>query len=294
MLRIMLFLGTNLAIMLLLGFTFSLFGFQGLLAENGVDLDLNALLVYSALIGFSGSIISLLLSKFMAKRSMGVHVISQASNAREKWLVSTVQRQAKQRDIGMPEVGIFNHPSPNAFATGWNKNNALVAVSTGLLEQMTQDEVEAVLAHEISHVANGDMVTLTLVQGVVNTFVVFLSRVIGHVVDRVVFKVERGHGPAFWIVSMLAQFLLGILAMSIVMWFSRYREFRADAGGAQLAGKFKMIAALKRLQSFQGTVDMPDEMAAMAISAGRVSALFASHPSLEKRIQALTESSAID
>jgi heat shock protein HtpX len=289
MFRIMLFLGTNLAIMLLLGFTFSLFGFQGLLAQNGVDLDLNALLVYSALIGFSGSIISLLLSKFMAKRSMGVHVISQPSNSREKWLVSTVQRQAKQRGIGMPEVGIFNHPSPNAFATGWNKNNALVAVSTGLLEQMTQDEVEAVLAHEISHVSNGDMITLTLVQGVVNTFVVFISRVIGHVVDRVVFKVERGHGPAFWIVSLLAQFLLGILAMSIVMWFSRYREFRADAGGAQLAGKFKMIAALKRLQSFQGTVDMPDEMAAMAISAGKVSALFASHPPLELRIQALKD-----
>lgn len=294
MFRIALFLITNLAIMFLLSLTFSLLGFEGLLAQNGVDLDLNALLVYSALIGFSGSIISLLLSKFMAKRSMGVYVISQASNATEKWLVSTVQRQAKKSGIGMPEVGIFNHPSPNAFATGWNKNNALVAVSSGLLEQMTQDEVEAVLAHEISHVANGDMVTLTLVQGVVNTFVVFLSRVIGHVVDRVVFKVERGHGPAFWIVSMLAQFLLGILAMSIVMWFSRYREFRADAGGAQLAGKFKMIAALKRLQSFQGTADMPDEMAAMAISAGRVSALFASHPPLEARIQALSASSTVD
>jgi len=280
---------TNLAIMFLLGLTFSLLGFEGLLAQNGVDLNLNALLAYSAVIGFSGSIISLLLSKFMAKRSMGVHVISQPSNSKEKWLISTVQRQARQREIGMPEVGIFNHPSPNAFATGWNKNNALVAVSTGLLEQMTQDEVEAVLAHEISHISNGDMITLTLVQGVVNTFVVFISRVIGHVVDRVVFKVERGHGPAFWIVSLLAQFLLGILAMSIVMWFSRYREFRADAGGAQLAGKYKMIAALKRLQSFQGTVDMPDEMAAMAISAGKVSALFSSHPPLEKRIKALSD-----
>lgn len=289
MFRIAIFLLTNLAIMFLLGLTFSLLGFEGLLAQNGVDLNLNALLAYSAVIGFSGSIISLLLSKFMAKRSMGVHVISQPSNPKEKWLISTVQRQARQREIGMPEVGIFNHPSPNAFATGWNKNNALVAVSTGLLEQMTQDEVEAVLAHEISHVSNGDMITLTLVQGVVNTFVVFISRVIGHVVDRVVFKIERGHGPAFWIVSLLAQFLLGILAMSIVMWFSRYREFRADAGGAQLAGKYKMIAALKRLQSFQGTVDMPDEMAAMAISAGKVSALFASHPPLEKRIQALSD-----
>lgn len=289
MFRIAIFLLTNLAIMFLLGLTFSLLGFEGLLAQNGVDLNLNALLAYSAVIGFSGSIISLLLSKFMAKRSMGVHVISQPSNSKEKWLISTVQRQARQREIGMPEVGIFNHPSPNAFATGWNKNNALVAVSTGLLEQMTQDEVEAVLAHEISHISNGDMITLTLVQGVVNTFVVFISRVIGHVVDRVVFKVERGHGPAFWIVSLLAQFLLGILAMSIVMWFSRYREFRADAGGAQLAGKYKMIAALKRLQSFQGTVDMPDEMAAMAISAGKVSALFSSHPPLEKRIKALSD-----
>ena len=289
MFRIAIFLLTNLAIMFLLGLTFSLLGFEGLLAQNGVDLNLNALLAYSAVIGFSGSIISLLLSKFMAKRSMGVHVISQPSNSKEKWLISTVQRQARQMKIGMPEVGIFNHPSPNAFATGWNKNNALVAVSTGLLEQMTQDEVEAVLAHEISHVSNGDMITLTLVQGVVNTFVVFISRVIGHVVDRVVFKVERGHGPAFWIVSLFAQFLLGILAMSIVMWFSRYREFRADAGGAQLAGKYKMIAALKRLQSFQGTVDMPDEMAAMAISAGKVSALFSSHPPLEKRIKALSD-----
>ncbi|MBT8439800.1 MAG: protease HtpX, partial [Gammaproteobacteria bacterium] len=227
--RILLFLGTNLAVIMLLSVVFSLLGIDNLLAANGVDLDLNALLIYSAIIGFSGSFISLFLSKSMAKRSMGVQLITQPSNATEKWLVDTVAFQARRAGIGMPEVGVFNSQAPNAFATGWNKNAALVAVSSGLLQSMTQDEVEAVLGHEVSHVANGDMVTLTLIQGVVNTFVVFLSRVIGHVVDRVVFKVERGHGPAFWIVSLAAQFILGILASMIVAWFSRYREFRADA-----------------------------------------------------------------
>ena len=265
MFRILLFLATNIAVMVLISLVFSLLGFQGLLAQNGVDLDLQALLVYSAVIGFSGSIISLLISKFMAKRSMNVHVLERPENDTERWLLRTVERQAEQANIGMPEVGIFVHASPNAFATGWNKNNALVAVSTGLLENMTQSEVEAVLAHEISHVANGDMVTMTLVQGVLNTFVVFLSRVIGHVVDRVVFKVERGHGPAFWIVSIISQVILGILASMIVMWFSRYREFRADAGGASLAGRSNMIAALKRLKQNQDAPPMPDEMAAFAI-----------------------------
>ena len=284
MLRILLFLGSNIAIVALLSITFSLFGIQGLLAENGVDLNLQALMVYSAVIGFTGAFISLFISKFMAKRSMGVHVIKQPSNTTEKWLVDTVRRQAERAKIGMPEVGLFNSPSPNAFATGWNKNNALVAVSTGLLEQMKKNEVEAVLAHEISHVANGDMVTMTLIQGVVNTFVVFLSRVIGHFVDRVVFKVERGHGPAFWIVSIIAELILGFLAMMIVMWFSRYREFRADEGGAKLAGSANMIAALARLKSFQGTPDMPDEMAAFAINAGKIHKLFSSHPPLEQRI----------
>ena len=190
--RILLFLGTNIAVMALLGLTFSLFGIQGLLADNGVDLNLNALLVYAAVIGFSGAFISLFLSKFLAKRSMQVHIIIDAENQTERWLVETVQKMAKTAGIGMPEVGIFSHSSPNAFATGWNKNNALVAVSTGLLDAMPKNEVEAVLAHEVSHVANGDMVTMTLIQGVVNTFVVFLSRIIGHIVDRVVFKVERG------------------------------------------------------------------------------------------------------
>jgi heat shock protein HtpX len=288
--RIAIFLATNIAVMALISVVFSLFGFQGLLAQNGVDLDLQALLVYSAVIGFSGSIISLLLSKFMAKRSMAVHVIESASNNTERWLVQTVRRQAELANIGMPEVGIFTHASPNAFATGWNKNNALVAVSTGLLEAMSKNEVEAVLAHEVSHVANGDMVTLTLIQGVVNTFVVFLSRIIGHMVDRLVFKVERGHGPAFWIVSIISQIALGILASMVVMWFSRYREFKADAGGASLAGRNNMVAALKRLKSFQNAPPLPDEMAAFAISAGKVQKLFSSHPPLEKRIEALRDS----
>jgi heat shock protein HtpX len=290
MFRIFMFLATNIAVMALISLVFSLFGFQGLLAQNGVDLDLQALLVYSAVIGFSGSIISLLLSKFMAKRSMGVQVIQHARNDTERWLVQTVKQQAERANIGMPEVGIFEHPSPNAFATGWNKNNALVAVSTGLLQNMSKNEVEAVLGHEISHVANGDMVTLTLIQGVVNTFVVFLSRIIGHVVDRVVFKVERGHGPAFWIVSIIAQIILGIFASMIVMWFSRYREFKADAGGAKLAGRNNMISALQRLKQNQDAPPMPDEMAAFAISAGKVQKMFSSHPPLEERIKRLQQS----
>ncbi|XOV80847.1 MAG: protease HtpX [Aestuariibacter sp.] len=287
MLRIALFLGTNIAILMLLGVMFRLLGLEGILAQNGVDLNLQALLIYSAVIGFSGAIISLLLSKFMAKKSMGVYVIEQPSNQVEQWLVSTVARQAKQLNVGMPEVGIFDSSSPNAFATGWNRNNALVAVSSGLLDCMEKDEVEAVLAHEMSHVANGDMVTMTLVQGVLNTFVVFLSRIIGHVVDRVVFRVERGHGPAFWIVSIVSEVILGILATMIVMWFSRLREYRADAGAAKLVGSRSMISALQRLRQFQGQQDMPDEMLALAINAGKLHALFASHPPLDKRIQAL-------
>ncbi|MFC1335144.1 MAG: protease HtpX [gamma proteobacterium symbiont of Clathrolucina costata] len=287
MMRIALFLGTNLAILMLISITFRLLGIEGLLLENGVDLNLNALLVYSAVIGFSGSLISLFISKWMAKRSMGVKVIETPGNEAEQWLVNTIERQAQQAKIGMPEVGIFDHASPNAFATGWNKNSALVAVSTGLLQQMNRDEVEAVLGHEVSHVANGDMVTLSLIQGVVNTFVVFLSRVIGHTVDRIVFKTERGYGPAFFIVSMIAEFVLGILAMTIVMWFSRWREFRADKGGAELAGREKMIAALRRLQQAQEPESLPDEIAALAISAGKVQKLFASHPPLESRIRAL-------
>ena len=287
MLRILLFVGTNIAIIALLSLTFSLFGIQGLLAQNGVDLNLTALMVYSAVIGFSGAFISLLISKWMAKRSMRVHVIEQATDSTETWLLNTVSRLAKQSNIGMPEVGIFQSHSPNAFATGWNRNNALVAVSTGLIESMNKDEVEAVLAHEVAHVANGDMVTMTLLQGVMNTFVVFLSRIIGHTVDRVIFKVERGHGPAFWIVSIIAELILGVLAMTITMWFSRHREYRADAGAAKLVGKHKMRAALMRLQASQTGPDMPDEMAAFAINAGKIHKLFASHPPLSERIKAL-------
>lgn len=222
---------------------------------------------------------------------MGVQLIEQPRSEAERWLLDTVARQSQTVGINRPEVGVFDSPSPNAFATGWNKNAALVAVSTGLLRHMERAEVEAVLAHEVSHVANGDMVTLSLIQGVVNTFVIFLSRVVGHLVDRLVFRVERGHGPAFWIVSMIAEVVFGVLAMVIVMWFSRWREFRADAGGAALAGQQNMINALRRLQSVADVEPMPDEMRALAINAGRVQALFASHPRLEDRIAALQQSS---
>ena len=289
MFRIGLFIMTNIAIMVLISVVFSVFGIQGVLAENGVDLNLSALLIYSAVIGFSGALISLFMSKFMAKRSMNVQVITQPQSSDERWLVDVVKRQSKQAGIGMPEVGIFQHASPNAFATGWNRNNSLVAVSTGLLSHMTKAEVEAVLAHEISHVANGDMVTMTLLQGVINTFVVFLSRIIGHIVDRVVFKVERGHGPAYWIVSIVAQVILGILAQMIVMWFSRYREYRADAGAGKLVGNRDMIAALKRLKTTPDDEGLPKEMSALAINGGNIKALFSSHPPLEDRIKALQQ-----
>jgi len=288
--RIFLFLATNMAVMALIGIVFQLLGLQGLLAENGVDLNLQAVMVMSLLIGFSGSIISLFMSKSMAKRSMGVQLIEQPANARERWLMETVFRQADKAGIGHPEVGIFDSSQPNAFATGANRNSALVAVSTGLLANMTQDEVEAVLGHEISHVANGDMVTMALIQGVVNTFVMFLSTVIGHVVDRVVFKTERGHGPAYYVTSIIAQLVLSVLASIIVMWFSRRREFRADRGGAELAGRQKMISSLRRLQQAQEPKDLPDQMAAFGIAGGvgsGIKALFLTHPPLEQRIAAL-------
>lgn len=289
--RILLFLATNAAILVVISVVFKVLGLDGILQENGVDLDLKALLIMSAIIGFGGSFISLLISKWMAKRSMGVHVIEQPANQTEQWLLATVRRQSEEAGIGMPEVGIFNAPEPNAFATGASKNNALVAVSAGLLQHMTSDEVEAVLAHEISHVKNGDMVTMTLLQGVVNTFVVFLSRIIGHVVDRVVFKTERGYGPAYFITSIIAQIFLSILASMIVMWFSRRREFRADAGGSQLAGREKMVAALRRLQQASGEQEsLPSELAAFGIAGGvghGLKRLFLSHPPLAERIAAL-------
>lgn len=288
--RIFLFLATNMAVMALVGIVFQLLGLQGMLAENGVDLNLTAVMVMSLVVGFSGSIISLFMSKSMAKRSMGVQTIEQPANNAERWLVETVYRQADQAGIGRPEVGIFDSPQPNAFATGSNRNAALVAVSTGLLHVMTQDEVEAVLGHEISHVANGDMITMALLQGVVNTFVMFFSTVIGHLVDRIVFKTERGHGPAYYITSIIAQLLLSVLASIIVMWFSRHREFHADRGGAELAGRQKMIASLRRLQQAHEPEDLPDQMAAFGIAGGvahGLKALFLTHPPLEQRIEAL-------
>jgi len=290
MMRIFLFLATNAAVLVLISVVFKVLGIDGILQANQVDLNLQALLVMSAVIGFGGSFISLALSKFMAKRSMGVQVIEQPRSQTEQWLVETVRRQAQQAGIGMPEVGIFNAPEPNAFATGMSRNNALVAVSTGLLQNMNSDQVEAVLGHEITHVSNGDMVTMGLLQGVVNTFVIFLSRVIGHVVDRVVFKTERGYGPAYFITSIVAQVFLSILASMIVMWFSRRREFRADAGGASLAGRNKMIGALQALQRAHEPQDLPGEFAAFGISGGLkagLGRLFLSHPPLEERIAAL-------
>jgi len=290
MMRIVLFLATNAAILVLISIVFQMFGFEGILAENGVDLNLQALLVMSAVIGFGGSFISLAMSKFLAKRSMGVKIIAQPANSTEQWLVNTVKRQAEQAGIGMPEVGIFDTPEPNAFATGMSRNNALVAVSAGLLQNMNSDEVEAVLAHEITHVSNGDMVTMGLIQGVINTFVIFLSRVIGHVVDRVVFKTERGYGPAYYVTSIVAQIFLSVLASMIVMWFSRRREFRADAGGASLAGRNKMVAALQALQRGHEPHDLPGEFAAFGISGGLgsgIKKLFMSHPPLQERIAAL-------
>jgi heat shock protein HtpX len=292
MLRILLFVLTNVAILAVISVVFSVLGIHGFLAANGVDLDLKALLIGSAVIGMTGSFISLALSKTMAKHSMRVQVIDQPRSQTEQWLLSTVQRQAKNAGIAMPEVGIFPSHAPNAFATGMMKNAALVAVSSGLLEQMTEDEVEAVLAHEVSHVGNGDMVTLTLIQGVVNTFVYFFATVIGHFVDRVVFKTQEGHGPAYFIVQIIAQILLSILATAVVMWFSRWREFRADAGGAHLAGRQKMIAALERLKSAHEPPEMPGELAAFGINSSRLGGLrklFMSHPPLDERINALQQ-----
>jgi len=283
--RILLFLLTNLAVILVISVIFSVFGIGNVLDEQGVDLDLQALLIYSAVIGFTGSFISLAMSKFMAKRSTGCQNIEDSPDPEAQWIVSRVRAHAEAAGIGMPEVCVFPANEPNAFATGMRKDSALVAVSTGLLRGMNRNEVDAVIGHEIAHIANGDMVTLTLIQGVVNTFVVFFSRIAGHLVDRLVFKTERGHGPGYWIVSLVAQLLLGVLASIIVCWFSRQREFRADAGGAQYAGSENMIAALERLKG--GTAELPDGMAAMGIGGGGFAKLFSTHPPLEDRISAL-------
>ncbi|MFV2003769.1 MAG: protease HtpX [Gammaproteobacteria bacterium] len=288
--RIGIFLLTNIAILVVLSVVLNLLGVDSLLAENGVDLDLKALLIFSAVIGMAGSFISLAMSKWSAKRMTDAKVITEPENKTQRWLLETVQRQASQAGIKTPEVAIYSSPDVNAFATGMNRNNALVAVSTGLIENMKMDEVEAVLAHEVSHVANGDMVTLALVQGVVNTFVIFASRVVGHIVDRVILKNQRGHGIGFFVSSIIAQIVFGILASSIVMYFSRRREFKADAGAAELAGSEKMIAALQRLQAIHQPSKLPEQMAAFGINGGMAEGfkkLFLSHPPIEERIAAL-------
>ena len=285
--RILLFLATNMAVLAVLSVSMRLLGIDQYMASTGQDMG--GLLVFAAILGFGGSLISLAMSKFIAKRSTGARVITQPANAEEAWLVATVRRLATQAGIGMPEVAIFDSPDVNAFATGARRDSALVAVSTGLLRKMKQNEVEAVLGHEISHVANGDMVTLTLIQGVVNTFVIFLSRIIGRFVDQVIFKSERGHGPGFFITVMVAQLVLGVLASVIVSWFSRQREFRADAGGAKLAGRQNMVAALEGLQRAHEPAALPDGMQALGISSGpgRFGRLFMTHPPLPERIAAL-------
>ena len=285
--RIALFLATNLAIVLVLSVTMRMLGVEPYLNANG--LNLTSLLVFAAVMGFGGSFISLAISKWTVKKSMGVHVIDVPSNSTELWLVETVRKYSTEAGIKMPEVGIFDSPEVNAFATGMSKNSSLIAVSTGLLQQMTRKEAEAVLGHEVVHAANGDMVTLALIQGVVNTFVMFLSRVIGHLVDRVVFKTERGQGPAFFVTMIVAELVLGVLASIIVMWFSRQREFRADRGGASLSGRQNMIAALERLNAMHPQ-PLPDKMAAFGIAGGGgggIKRLFMTHPPLEERIAAL-------
>ena len=285
--RIALFLATNLAIVLVLSVTMRMLGVEPYLNANG--LNLTSLLIFAAVMGFGGSFISLAISKWSVKKSMGVHVIDAPSNSTEVWLMETIRKYSAEAGIKMPEVGIFDSPEVNAFATGMSKNSSLIAVSTGLLQQMTRKEAEAVLGHEVSHAANGDMVTLALIQGVVNTFVMFLSRVIGHLVDKVVFKTERGHGPAFFVTMIVAELVLGVLASIIVMWFSRQREFRADRGGASLAGRQNMIAALERLNAMHPQ-PLPDKMAAFGIAGGGgsgIKRLFMTHPPLAERIAAL-------
>jgi heat shock protein HtpX len=286
--RIGLFLLANFGVLAVLSVSMRVLGVDAWLASQDGGMNLNFLLVIAAIMGFAGSFISLAMSKMLAKKSMGVQIIENPQSEIERWLVDVVKRQAGEAGIGMPEVGIFDQPVMNAFATGMNRNNSLVAVSTGLLQNMSRDEVEAVLGHEVSHVANGDMVTMGLLQGVLNTFVIFFSRVIGMLVDRAVFRIERGLGPGYWIGSIVAEIVLGIVAAMIAAWFSRRREFRADAGGANLAGRSKMIAALQRLGAAREPQDLPGEMAAFGISGKTmIMALLSTHPPLADRIDAL-------
>jgi heat shock protein HtpX len=284
--RVLLFLATNFAVVIVLMVITSLLGVNQWFTQQGLNYE--ALLIFSAVFGFGGAFISLLISKPMAKWSMRVQLIEQPRSADESWLLATVQRQAQAAGIGMPEVGIFDAPEPNAFATGANKNKALVAVSTGLLRTMGREEVEAVLGHEVSHVANGDMITLSLIQGVVNTFVIFAARVVGYFIDKAVFKNERGVGPGYYLTVLVLDILFGIVAMMIVAWFSRQREFRADAGGAHLAGRGKMVSALQRLAGAYGQSTMPKQLAAFGIN-GSIGKLFATHPPIAERIAALQQ-----
>jgi len=286
--RIALFLITNMAIIFVLSIVLNLLGVGSMLNEQG--LDMTNLIVFAAVFGFGGSLISLAISKWTAKRLTGARVIITPANEQEVWLLEVVRRQSLKAGINMPEVAIYDAPDINAFATGMRRNSALVAVSSGLLRVMSRNEAEAVLAHEVSHVANGDMITLALIQGVVNTFVIVASRLAGYLVDRVIFKTERGHGPGFFITSMIAQIVFGILASIIVFWFSRQREFRADAGAAALAGRDKMVAALEKLKQTAGQSHLPDQMSAFGINGttgGGLKQLFMSHPPLEERIEAL-------
>ncbi len=287
--RIALFALTNLAVLLLLSVVTHLLGIDRVLAtQTGINLP--ALMVFAAIFGMGGSFISLLLSKWMAIHTLGCRIITQPANGAEAWLVDTVAKLARDAGIGMPDVAIYDSPEINAFATGASRNHALVAVSAGLLRTMNRREAEAVLGHEITHVANGDMVTLTLIQGVLNTFVIFLSRIIGMVVDRTIFRNDRdGYGPGYLLTVIVMQIVLGVLATLIVMWFSRWREFRADAGSARLLGPQPMIAALERLRLAEGASDLPQEMRALGIAGGSEgwSRLFMSHPPLDERIAAL-------
>ncbi|MEY3441614.1 MAG: Protease HtpX [Pseudomonadota bacterium] len=289
--RIFYFLVTNLAIVLVLSITMRLLGVEPFLNANG--LNLNSLLIFAAVMGFGGAFISLAISKWSAKQMSGAVTIENPKTPDEIWLMNIVKKQSQAVGIQMPEVAIFNSPVVNAFATGMSRNSSLVAVSSGLLEMMTKDEAEAVIGHEISHIANGDMVTLTLIQGVVNTFVLFFSRVIGYTVDKVVFKTRQGTGPAFFITMIISELLLGVLASIVVMWFSRQREYRADFGGGQLAGKQKMIAALQRLKTQYETSALPKSIAALGISGEQgigLKELFSTHPSLDDRIARLQQS----
>ena len=295
MLRLGLFFGTNIAILVLFGLIFRIFGLEQYLASQGISTNLTGLLVFCAIFGFAGSFISLLMSKTIAKMGTRTRIIESPRSPDERWLMETVRDLATKAGIGMPEVGIFPAQQSNAFATGWNKNNALVAVSEGLLYRFDREEVRAVLAHEVGHVANGDMVTLTLIQGVLNTFVLFFARVLGSIIDKAVFKNDRGYGIGYFMVVMVLQVILGILASMIVMWFSRWREFRADAAGAHLAGRGSMIRALQKLQAeTQAHVEneLPDSMTAFGITKGwkhGVSKLFMTHPPLQERIRALQQ-----